>query len=276
MAEWLPIGPELNPSGEFSALSRLPNGADLKPVPLEGEAPFGTWLEKGTQLSFSVASQLGITGVANASTSFRSVTFTYDAARYTESGLVNPPLGGLIFGTRWGAGLRAHVYVTEFDAKVDVSLANVAAAASVGLVSASYRVDVFGVKDASLLKDMPSPGRFDQSTYKQLQAFIEAVKNKSQQATNQLVSVPFMIAVDNPTRVFAEPTQRARTALFAMRRIAQGVTRDVALKSAQDLGIDLFFVETIYREWAGTTELDLTPSKSARDEASKWLKKASA
>lgn len=275
MAEWIPVSPDLDSDGSFAALRRLPNASSLTPVPLDpADDPFGTFYADGTHLDFGVAAQLGLTGIANASTSFKSKTITYDAAMYANSPIQNPPQGGLIFATRWGAGLRTHIYVTDFAAKIDVNLANVAAAASVGLVSASYRVEAFGINDRKVLKAMPPPGRFDEGSYKLILGFVDSVLRQNLIPKEKLVAVPFMIAVDNPAVTFGAPLDRARTALFAMRRIARGVGRADAIGAARTAdGIDPIHVETIYTQWARTTAQQPVPSGAMVDRAQAWLDK---
>src|ERR1043166_1062434 len=120
MADWIAIDSTLTDVGAFAAFSTLPQGSKLKPIPLDpGQPPFGILWQRELQYEFNVAAQLGLASLVDFKTSFKSRTIAYDVVLYSEVITSSVPNGGLIYGTRWGAGLRTKIEVTNFDAKFD-------------------------------------------------------------------------------------------------------------------------------------------------------------
>jgi hypothetical protein len=272
MADWIQIDPTLTKAGAFAALSSLPRADELKPVPADPNATtFGTRFSQGQAYSFSAAAQLGFGSVADASTSFQTRTFAYDLMYYAP-GRTDKPNGDLIYGTFWGAGIRVRVEVTNFTAKVDLTLANIAAAASIGLVDASFSVEGLGIADVSIFKLLPPPGRFDDNSLKQILDAMNDVEANILIPKKNLVAVPFMIWVANAQLTFGDPVQRGKTQLFAIRRIKDGLEQDKAITAATNAGLDPLLVETIYTQWAGTNAGALKPTADAIRRAGDWLK----
>jgi hypothetical protein len=270
MPDWIPISPTLTPAGAFAALSSLPNAATLTPVPLAGgQESFGTFRETEQVVDFSMAAQLGVATAFDVSTALKTKTIAYDVAVYSEAVTTTPP-GGLILGTWWGAGIRTRIDVTNFNAKVNLSLGAVAAAASIGLVDASYTIEGIGVADPAVLALLPGPGRFDDQAYKQILACVAKVKADYLVPQKGITSVPFMILVSNPGQTFAAPLDRARAQLFAVRRLRDGIPEAKAISGAGAAGLDAIAVQDLYRQWAGLAA-GATPSSAARDWAQNWL-----
>jgi hypothetical protein len=278
MADWIQIDPTLLTSGAFAALSGLPKGDQMLPVPPDPAAtPFGTRYGNGSAYSFSAATQLGIGPVASASATLQTQTYAYDLMYYAPGVMNNPkdqPNGGLILGTWWGAGIRTRVQVMNFDAKVQMTLGTIAAAASIGLVDASFSVEGLGMADVSMFSMLPDPGKFDQNSLKLiLRAMVEIEKSVLIPKKN-LVAVPFMILVSNAGQSFADPIGRAHAQLFAIRRIRDGIAQDVAIANAVAANLDPATVELVYTKWANTSPGTPVPSPTAVQNAKAWLDRA--
>ncbi len=269
MGVWIPIDVNLDDDGAFAALSHLPRAAELKPKPLApDQEPFGTWWANGSTLSVSVASRLGLSGIVDRSSSFNSTTITYDVALYSEA-LDSQGNGDIIYGTRWGAGLRARITVRDYQSKTTMSLSSVAAAASLGLVDASYQIEGIGISDPSLLKLLPDPGRFDEKSHGQLMDAVKQVETSILATKQGLTAMPFMIYVANAAFV-QEPVDRARSFLFGARALAEKNPLRGALARA-DQSVDAVAVRTVYQKWADGTPEDHGPPQAAIDAATSWL-----
>jgi hypothetical protein len=253
----------------------MPHSNELKPVPLaSGQSQFGTWWKQELQYDFNVAAQLGMASLVDFSTSFKSYIIAYDVVKYSEvvvEVVVGSPNGDLIYGTRWGAGIRTKIEVTNFDSKFDLTLGNIAAAASIGLVNACFTVQGLGVSDPKILGLLPGPGRFDEKTHTQIKSAINRVINDVLIPGAGLVSVPFMILVLNSRLTFAGPVLRSRSQLYTIRRIRDGVSETVAVKNAKVSAADETLVLSLYRNWAETTAENPVPNESARRRAKAWL-----
>src|SRR5579871_811233 len=251
MGVWIPIDVNLDKNGAFTALSHLPRAAELKPKPLApDQEAFGTWWANGSTLSVSVASRLGLSGIVDQSSSFKSTTITYDVALYSES-LDAQGNGDVIYGTRWGAGLRARITVYDFSFKPALSIGTVAAAASLGMVDASYQIEGIGISDPSLLKMLPDPGRFDEKSHGQLMDAVKQVESTILAKKQGLTAMPFMIYVANAAFV-QEPIERARSFLFGARAVAQKNDLKSALAKAEE-SLDTVAIRTAWDHWCPNT-----------------------
>lgn len=274
--DWLAIDPTLTSSGAFAALATFPQSTELKPVPLPPNYnQSGTLWNREVIYDFNVAVQLGLAGVASAATSLNGKTIAYDCFLYYE---VLPeggadPIGGLIYGTRWGSGIRTQIDVTSHQGNFDLTLGNVAAAASIGMVSASFSIQGLGFSDRSILGILPGPGRFDSQSYKQILAAIAKVRSEVLSKKKSLTPVPFMILVQDPKVSFASPITKARSYLYAIRRIKEGESEvDALIKVPSDL--DPVTVKKVFRTWAQTNDAFPIPSEKAQRSAKVWLSSA--
>jgi hypothetical protein len=277
MADWIQIDPALTPGasgGAFVALASLPRANELKPIPPDPNATaFGIRFDDGSAYNFSAAVQLGLGNIADDSANFKTQTFIHDRAYYAQ-GVSSAPNGGLIYGTYWGAGMRVRVNVTDYTAKAQLSLANIAAAASIGLVNASFSIEGLGIADLSVFKLLPGPGRFDEDSLKKILQAMQDVEDNLLKPKKNLVAVPFMIFVSNRNVTFGNAIQRGKSQLFAIRRIKEGLQQDEAIAAAARANVDPIVVETIYSQWARTTAATPKPDADAIRRATDWLKVA--
>jgi hypothetical protein len=272
MGQWIPINPNLDPGGAFAALAHLPGGGALKPMPLDaGQDAFGTWWEQSSTLSVSAASRLGISSLVDSSSSMKSQTLTYDVALYGE--VIAPvPIGGLIYGTRWGAGIRTRITVFDAESKTNMKLSSVAASTSLGLCNATYQVEGLGITSPSLLGLLPGPGRFDANGHAQLTAAIRAVVDNILKPKQSLTAVPFMIFVSNAA-FFANPIERARSFLHGVRSIAWQSDLKGALDKAERI-LDPIAIRTAYEHLAPGTADTAHPPANSIEQAKAWMRRA--
>jgi hypothetical protein len=208
--------------------------------------------------------------VFDSSAALKTRTITHEVVVYSEQDTTTP-VGGLILGTTWGAGIRTRIDVTQFDANVKLSLGTVAAAASIGLASASYTIEGLGVCDPQILAMLPGPGRFDETTRKRIFAAIQQVKTQFLLPKRGITSVPFRILVSSTSTHFPSPLARARAQLFAMRQIRDGVPEKTALATATKHALNGPAVTSVYRDWASVTTPNAAPSPEAMRRADAWL-----
>jgi hypothetical protein len=266
---FLPIDPRLDPTtGAFAALAGMPNAAQLKPAAYSGE-PLDTFWGKEDFQTMSVAAKLGVTPSVDIASAYNSWLFTYDAMAYAET-KANPPNGGLIFATRWGAGFRMTLRVWDFDAKAGVSLGIVAASAELGIVNASFEIAGFGFSNPDVLNLLPGPGRFDRKNYQRILDAGNAIQKylKDHAADPSIKAVPFQVLMATPAS--GELDAAAHSVVFAMRAIADDQSLAEALESENASRFDRAVVKAVYAKHA-TGPLH-SPTDDEESFAEAWLK----
>ena len=265
--QWTPISPALDENGAFACLTHLPDADTYKPVP-ESEAVgerFGQGRGIEDDTSVSTMAKLGLAGVANVYSEFSSRAVYRDVARWHEAEL---PLGetGPIMNTRWGAGFRLTLTVTEVSAGVNTSLPWIAAAVELGLANASYELRTFGFSDPSLFKNMPVSGRFDQETLDRLRDAEEQVRAYLANETDALTALPFQVLMDTDLLPADDPLDDARAALLAARAVSDGRSLDDVRARAADHALPVSAVERFYTS--------MQSEDDPREAAERWLDRA--
>src|SRR5687768_5857198 len=139
--EWYPISPVLTGAGGFAALAHLPDAQHFVPVP-ESNAignRFGRQDLFENVESLSILSTLGITGVASVTTSLTTLAAYRDVTAFHEA-ILPAANQGLIRGTRWGAGFRLTLTVSDIQFEGSLTLPWAAAATELGIANSSYEL----------------------------------------------------------------------------------------------------------------------------------------
>ena len=161
---WYPISPTLTDKGSFSAFAYEPEAKELKPIPLdEGTDPFSQFKVLQSSFNIQTAANLGV-GVGSISGNFSSFVLSYEAMVFTEK-IVEAPIGGKIFGTRWGAGLRVMLKISEIKSKVNFNFGAIAASTELGLAKVEYEINGIGINKPDILGILPGPGDFNFTMY---------------------------------------------------------------------------------------------------------------
>jgi hypothetical protein len=269
--KWYPIDPVLTDQGAFFALADRENAAELKPVALEASATEFQVIEAFQDyMSMKNALELGLGPFGNLSTDVSSVVLTYEVMAYTEM-MTTQPMGGEIYGTRWGAGVRLAVAVGQVGGAADLNIGMVAAKTELNMTSSRFRLNVFGVKNIELLRLVPGPGPLDIETYAQILEATTAIKDYMADPDNRskLESVPISIRMqaEQPSTLMDE----SRAVVFAMRRISKGKSFAQAEEESLTAGYDARIVRATYQSRLESFEEDARPTNQQRNAARGWL-----
>jgi len=268
--EWLPISPYLTPNGAFHAFRGHSKAAELKPVELgPGEEPFVNFWAKEVGMKAWQSMELGIGNVASFAESLRVTKVVFDAMYYREKTLAEPD-GGYIVGTRWGAGFRLMVTVTEFNCKVGIDLRSVAVSTELGLCRSSFEITGYGLGNPALLALFPLPGRFDGATLGKIQAAAVALRDRyskdaREDHRDELEAVPMQVLLQEP--LYADPMEVARVRIAIARMVANRTAMKDAIAAAARWGMPEKLVLEVYSRFAAEPE----PSRPAARRARDWL-----
>ncbi len=263
---WYPINPTLTDKGNFSAFAYEDNSRDLKPIPLDtGVDPFSQFRVLQNSFNIQVAADLGV-GVGSISGNYNAFVLSYEAMVFTEK-IVETPIGGKIYGTRWGAGLRVLLKVSEIKSNVNFSFGAIAASTELGLARVEYEINGIGINKPDILSVLPGPGDFNFSNYKKILDAVDTVKQYMAQHSSELEAKPFQIFIsdENKKDVFTD----SRAILYAMRCISSRDNLKTALLNAQNK----FNISTIKATYAKFQILDelTSPTREQKRQAEDFL-----
>jgi hypothetical protein len=271
MADWFPISPRLTKEGAFEAFSDLANGKEMMPVPLApGQRQFSDFKVHFTSVRLDTASRLGIASMVTLGSAANTMVMTYDAMRYTETS-ADTPLGGSIYGTRWGAGFRVVITLWDLQAKLDLQPGVISAGVELGLVNASFEIVGFGIANGDIFKDLPGPGRFDRDNYSRLTQAADKINGYLQKNADSLRPLPLQVFMSAPK--LQSPLSSSQAALYAARQLSAGKTCVAALlanKVKSRFNEDS--IRTVYKALMSDFAEDKLPSSQDKDRAKDWLK----
>lgn len=263
---WYPINPTLTDKGAFSALSFDENGNELKPIPLDpGADPFSQFRVLQSTFNIQLAATLGI-GVGSIGGNYNSFILSYEAMVFTEK-TVEAPIGGKIYGTRWGAGLRVVLKVSEAKSNVNFNFGAIAASSELGLVKVEYEINGIGINKPDILAVLPGPGDFNFANYKKILDAVDTVKSYMAQHSADLQPKPFQVFVsdDNNKDIFTD----ARGILYGMRNIVSRNSLATAIANSKNK----YNISTIKSTYARFQifEDNIEPTKDQKRQAEDFL-----
>lgn len=269
--KWHAVDPDLNGQKAFAALSHFPFASKLKPVELDSNKEhFNVWDYLESAQSQRVAFDLGVGSVFRNKMEHEGSNLTISAMWYTEE-IANEPVGHLIGGTRWGAGIRIHVRTSSTANNGSFDLMGLAVASEMGLVQTEYTIETIGVKDVSILSSLPAPGRLDNEAVSAFYKAADAVRDMKAKGT--LTPVPFEIYVSES--YFQEPILNALSTAFAAGQIHRGISYKQTMEDAIALREDnkelsLLKIHELYKQWAVPLNED-APTSDHRKKAAELL-----
>ena len=268
MLKWTPISPELKENGSFMALSHLENPDELKPVELlETDKNFTQFKVYQNQYSIETALSLGFAPIGNVDSSFRSTAFIWEAMLFTDK-ITETAVGGKIWGTRWGAGLRVALKVSQTQANAKLSFGAIAASSELGIVNVEYEISGIGITDQQVLSYLPGPGNFNYDTYLKILKAADKVKSFLGNENTDLIARPFQLLMQQPK--LTDPISQSRSVLFAVNRIIDRNSLETALECAANM-FDADIIQYVYQQF-GIIRNDINPSRDERNEARDWLR----
>ncbi|ESU28680.1 hypothetical protein FLJC2902T_12710 [Flavobacterium limnosediminis JC2902] len=264
--EWFPINPLLKENGAFYSLSFEKEADLLKPVALtDADSPFSQAEVFQRSLNLQTAADLGVV-VGNANANFKSFCFSYEAMMFTDK-IVSNPIGGKIYGTRWGAGLRVILNVTDLKTSADFKFGALAASAELGLAKVEYRINTIGFNNPAIFKLLPGPGEFNFDTYTKILDAADKVKKYMSENPDKLTPQPFQVYMS--TEVNNDAYVTSRSVIFAARCVSNRDTLAEAFsKSNGKYNADL--IRGFYAK-IGIVDENSKPSREDRREADDYL-----
>ena len=227
---WFPINPLTKENGSFYSLSLMDNSDELKPLPLnDGEDPFSQFKVMQSSLNIQTAADLGVS-IGSINGSFKSFCLSYEAMLFTEKITTNP-IGGKIYGTRWGAGLRVILKVSDIQSKANFNFGAIAAAAELGLAKVEYEINGIGISAPSILKVLPGPGEFNFENYNKIIEAAEKVKKYMSDNSDKLTPKPFQVFMSD--EVNKDIFKDSQSVIYAARNVMSRNTLTEALTNAR-------------------------------------------
>jgi len=263
---WYPINPLLKEDGSFYSLSFSENANELKPIDLsEDENPFAQFKVMQSSLNLQTASELGV-AIGSANGSFKSFCLSYEAMMFTEK-ITTTPIGGKIYGTRWGAGLRVVLKVTDIQSKADFNFGAIAAAAELGLAKVEYEINGIGISKPSILKVLPGPGEFNFENYNKILEAADKVKKYMADYSDELKPEPFQVFMSD--EVNKDIFKDSQSVIYAARNVMSRNTMSEALSNSRGM----FSPEIItgFYSKIGIFHDDAKPSREDKREAQSFL-----
>jgi len=263
---WFPINPSLTESGAFSAFAYEAEADVLKPIPLDkGTDPFSQFRVLQSSFDLEVAGKLGI-GIGSINAGFQAMVLSYEAMLFTEK-ISETPVGGKIYGTRWGAGLRVMLKITDRKADTKLSFGAIAASTELGLARVEYEINGIGINKPEILAVLPGPGDFNFSNYKKILDAVDNVKNYLSKNAKDLQPRPFQIFIseDNTLDLFSN----TRSVLFAVKNIIGRNPLKTALANAEGK-FSASTIRSVYTKFE-LFEENQQPSREHKKQAEKFL-----
>jgi hypothetical protein len=267
----IPIHPLLTDGGDLVSLTALRGTLHARPIPLDaGTTPLSVAVST-QQISIALAGNVGVGSIFAASAQANETGFWLDAMSFAESPVTVTP-DNIVSQTRWGYGLRIMFRARQLDTTFNLSFAMLGAAVQLLLASVSYEVQTIGLGPSALgaiLAGVSQFGTLDVDTFRQLNStVIENLKKLIEDTQIALHSRPIAVQLSIP--VALDPIPRARSEVFAMRRIREGTSIQNALARAAGK-YDVDAIRAVYAKIApGLQDTDAPPA-SAQAAAKQWL-----
>ena len=186
---------------------------------------------------------------------------------FTHDKIATTPIGGKIYGTRWGAGLRVILKVSEFQQKAELKFGAIAAAAELGLAKVEYQIRGIGISTPSILKVLPGPGEFDFNSYNQILEAASKVKRYMADNHDQLKPEPFQVFMSEESN--QDLFRETQSVIFAARNVTSRKPLAEAIANAGGrFSVDII---TAFYLKMGLTDDNARPSRDDRREASDFL-----
>ncbi len=267
----IPINPLLSPEGNLISLEMLRGTLLAAPVPLDAGTVMGSSSVAKQQISVSVAQQLGLGSIFGFSTKVNETVFWMDAMQFADSPC-KPSPDNIVSQTRWGYGLRILCRAQSLDASFNLNFDVLGAAVDLGLASVNYEVQTYGLGPAALpaiLGGLSLFGALDGRTFHDLNTTVVQNLNKLIEKPPAPLT-PRPVAVQLRIPVVMDPVIKARSEVFAMRRLREDMPLTDALAKAAGK-FDTAAIRTVYSRVAPGVLENAKPGKEAKAFAKAWM-----
>jgi hypothetical protein len=272
--EMLPIDPLLTPSGAFAALATSFGDEATRPVALDAsDKPLADFSVFTGHIAISTAAKLNIATIFSGSAQHNEQAYYFDAAAFTDKWSPVPIPGSIVYGTRWGIGMRIALRVWDIKGDFSGSFGAVAAAVQLGVAKARYEIRGFGLGVDGLtlvLESLSTLSDFSYETYykisNQVIAKLTTYIRDNKQA---LIPVPIAVALSSPLDV--DPIAQSEAVVFAARQIRGAFSLKQTLDSRGKH--DESIVRRVYAAYLGEeTPETVQPTGEQKARANNWLK----
>jgi hypothetical protein len=267
----LPVSPLLSPDGNLVSLVALRGALNAAPVALDAGAAIGNVAVSTEQISVSVGAKLGVGSIFASSIQANETGFWMDAMEFADSA-IKQDATNIVSQTRWGYGLRILCRAQQLDASFKLNFAVLGAAVDLGLATVSYEVQTIGLGPtalAAILDGLSQFGALNGDTFHDLNSTV--IQNLSKIIANPpAVLTPRPIAVQLNIPVELDPVVKARSEVFAMRRLRDGMSLTDALARA-GAKYDTGAIRAVYQKVAPGVADNAAPGPDAEAFAKQWM-----
>lgn len=259
---WYSINPMLTENGAFSAFSFEENANEIKPVILENrDDQFSQFRVMQNSYNIQLANQLGI-GVGAIDTNFNSFVLSYEAMLFSEK-ITQIPIGGKIYGTRWGAGIRVNLKISDIKSGIKFDFGAIAANVELGLANVEYELNGIGITKPDIISILPSPGNFNFGNYKVILDAVDNIREYMSKNSNELVAKPFQVYLSD--EINNDLLTESKSVVYAMRKIAHRNTLQDALNNIQGK-FNASIIKSVYAKF-NIFDLNSQPNRDQADRA---------
>lgn len=267
----IPINPLKTADGDLVSLAALRGTLRALPIDLDPGTAVGNVRAVTQDLSISLGGKLGVGSIFASTVQANEFGFWLDAMASADSAFAADPQN-IVSQTRWGYGLRILFRARQLSSEVDLNFALLGASVDLGLATASYEVQTIGLGPlalAAILDGLSQFGALRGETFHDLnttviQNLVKLIREHSSELTPRPVGVQLRIPAE------LDPLPKARTEVFAMRRIREGSSIRQALSRAAGK-YDENVIRGVYRKIAPGLRDDQEPPESAKSKAKEWM-----
>lgn len=267
----IPINPLMSSQGNLVSLEMLRGNLLAAPVPLDAGTAVGSVSVATQQISVSAAGKLGLGSIFGLSVTVNEAGFWMDAMAFADSPY-QPNANDIVSQTRWGYGLRILCRAQKLDTSFNLSFGVLGAAVDLGLASVSYEVQTIGLGPTALsavLGGLSQFGALDGQTFHDLNTTV--IQNLSKLIANPPAPLtPRPVAVQLSIPVEIDPVVKARSEVFAMRRLRNDMSLADALVRAAGK-YDAALIRAVYIKVAPGVPENANPGKDAQSFAKEWM-----
>lgn len=267
----LPVSPLVSPDGNLVSLSELRGTLNAAPVALDAGTAVGNIAVSTQEISVSVAGKLTIGSIFGSSVQANEEGFWMDAMQFGDSA-TKQDTNNVVSQTRWGYGLRVLCRAQKLDTSFNLNFAILGAAVDLGLATVSYEVQTIGLGPTALgaiLDGLSQFGALTGDTFNDLKTTV--IQNLNKIIAHPPVElVPRPIAVQLKIPVALDPVVKARSEVFAMRRLRDNMSLVDALSRARGR-YDAGAIRAVYQKVARGVADNVKPGATAQDFADQWM-----
>jgi hypothetical protein len=223
------------------------------------------------QVSVTLAGNIGLGTIFDASATSNEVGYWLEALAYTDQFEQLPPSDGEVVANRFGVGLRIMFRVQVQDSNANLNFAFLGASLDTHYATANYEVQGFGLGVAALptiLDGLNTTGTLTGDSLYELNTTVltkltEYIKQNADTLQPQRVAA--LISTPQP----GNSLDVSQAVLYAKRQVSQGSNLQTALEGSGDL--DSATIRLVYSDALKTSDPSDVPNAIQGQSADEWL-----